>query len=283
MLSVCIVNWNNKDYLRECLVSLAAYPPEGDELEVIVVDNASEDGSAQMVRNEFPKVILIANGENKGYAEGNNQALNRAQGQTLLLLNPDVVLNKDTLTNALSFLKAHPDAGAVGIKQIGADGKIQRSLRSFPEPGPILWEYVGLSRVFKKSRVFGAYRMTWFDYERPIEADQPMGTFLLIPRKAYEDVGALDTSFPIFFNDVDWCYRAKAKGWKIYYTPDASILHYGGSGTKKAPRKAMVRESHQSLLRFYDKHYRARIVAPVYLFIRIAINVSERLASLRAS
>lgn len=282
MLSVCIVNWNNRDYLRECLKSLAAFPPTGEELEAIVVDNASSDGSAEMVREEVPDVILIANEKNEGYARGNNQALEKARGDTLLLLNPDVVLNQTTLTNALAFLKGHPDAGAVGIKQIGADGNVQKSLRSFPEPWPILWEYLGLSRVFPKSRVFGAYRMTWFDYDRPIEADQPMGTFLLIPRKAYEDVGGLDTDFPIFFNDVDWCYRAKARGWKIYYTPDATILHYGGGGTKKAPKRAMVRESHRSLLRFYEKHYRGRIPAFAYFFIRLAILAGEWLRCLSA-
>ncbi|HEX5324379.1 MAG TPA: glycosyltransferase family 2 protein, partial [Capsulimonadaceae bacterium] len=148
MLSVCIVNWNNKDYLRGCLESLTACPPAKEALEVIVVDNASSDGSAEMVRENFPKAILIANSDNKGYAEGNNQALEKAQGQTLLLLNPDVVLNENTLSNSLAFLKSHPDAGAVGIKQIEPDGKIQRSLRAFPEPLPILWEYLGLSRVF---------------------------------------------------------------------------------------------------------------------------------------
>lgn len=282
MLSVCIVNWNNKDYLRECIKSLAAFAPPGDDLEVIVVDNASADGSAEMVREEFPDVVLIANDTNAGYAQANNQALEAAHGDKLLLLNPDVVLNETTLTNSLAFLKAHPDAGAVGIKQIGPDGKVQKSLRSFPEPWPILWEFFGISRIFPKSHVFGAYRMTWFDYDREIEADQPMGTFLLIPRKAYEDVGGLDTDFPIFFNDVDWCYRAKARGWKIYYTPNATILHHGGGGTRQAPRKAMVRESHRSLLRFYEKHYRRRIPAPAYHFIRFAILAGEWLRCLRA-
>ena len=221
MLSVCIVNWNTRDYLRDCLASLYAHPPD-EALEVIVVDNASADGTAPMVSSEFPQTVLIANADNRGYAEGNNQALERAQGDTLLLLNPDVVVHPDTLARALAFLRAHPDCGALGCRLIGADGLTQRSVRGFPDPLPVLWEYCGLSRLWPRSRVFGAYRMTFFDYGRPAEVDQPMGTFLMIPRPAFAEVGLMDLQFPIFFNEVDWCWRAKrGHGWR--------------SGTRRTP------------------------------------------------
>ncbi len=274
-LSVCIVNWNTRDFLRECLTALHQYPPDGAETEVIVVDNASVDGSSAMVASEFPWVSLIGNSDNRGYAEGNNQALARATGDYLLLLNPDVVVHPGSLTRALAFMSEHPDAGALGCRLIGADGETQRSVRGFPDPGPVLWDAVGLSRLFPRSRVFGAYRMTFFDYNGVSEVDQPMGSFLLLTRPALDKVGLMDPRFPIFFNEVDWCWRAKREhGFPIYYTPDAVVTHYGGSSTRQV-KAAMVRESHRSLLRFYDKHY-ARLSLPVRGLIRLAVLLNER-------
>ena len=273
-LSVCIVNWNTCDYLGECLTALSQCPPAGADMEVIVVDNASTDGSAAMVASEFPRVSLLGNSDNKGYAEGNNQALERATGDYLLLLNPDVVVHPDSLTRALAFLSEHPDAGALGCHLVGKDGETQRSVRGFPDPGPVLWDASGLSRLFPRSRVFGAYRMTFFDYDRVSEVDQPMGSFLLLTRAALDKVGLLDPQFPIFFNEVDWCWRAKREhGFPIYYTPDVVVTHYGGSSTRQV-KAAMVRESHRSLLRFYDKHY-ASLAPPVKWLIRGAVLLNE--------
>ncbi len=273
-LSICIVNWNTREYLRECLTALFQYPPAGAEMEVIVVDNASGDGSAVMVASDFPQAALIANSDNRGYAEGNNQALERATGNFLLLLNPDVVVHAQSLTRALQFMADHPQAGALGCRLVGADGETQRSVRGFPDPGPVLWDAVGLSRLFPRSRVFGAYRMTFFDYDRVSEVDQPMGSFLLLTRAALDQVGLMDPQFPIFFNEVDWCWRAKReRGFRIYYTPEAVVTHYGGSSTRQV-KAAMIRESHRSLLRFYDKHY-ARLAPPVRGLIRLAVLLNE--------
>ncbi len=275
MLSVCIVNWNTRALLRDCLVSLRDHPPL-EPLEVIVVDNASGDGSAAMVAAEFPDAVLIANPDNRGYAAGNNQALARAAGDVLLLLNPDVVVHPDTLTHALAFLRARPRCAALGCRLVGTDGQAQRSVRGFPDPLPVLWEYLGLARLFPRSRTLGAYRMTFFDYDQAAPVDQPMGTFLMIPRAALEDIGPLDPQFPIFFNEVDWCWRAKReRGWEIWYTPDAVLTHHGGSSTRQA-KPAMVRESHRSLLRFYDKHYRGHVPAFLLWLIRRAVLLNER-------
>jgi N-acetylglucosaminyl-diphospho-decaprenol L-rhamnosyltransferase len=276
LLSVCIVNWNTRDYLRECLTALYAHPPQDDALEVIVVDNASVDGSADMVQAEFPQVILAASPKNLGYAQGNNEALKRAAGDWLLLLNPDVVVHPESLTNAVRCGQTHPEAGAIGGRLIGTDGQTQRSLRSFPDPGPVIYEYLGLSRLFPRSRVFGAYRMTYFDYDRAGEADQPMGSFLLIPRRAFDAVGLMDPQFPIFFNEVDWCWRAKREhGFPIYYTPEVVVTHYGGGSTRQAKAR-MIHESHRSLLRFYEKHYKQHIAAPLYWLIGQAVLGNER-------
>ncbi len=282
LLSVCIVNWNTCAYLRECLAALGAFPPQGAQTEVIVVDNASTDGSAQMVREQFPAAQLIAHDANVGYARGNNDALKRVSGQAVLLLNPDAVVQEHALTNALRALEAHPRAGAVGARLLNPDGTTQASLRSFPDPLPVLWEYVGLSRLFPRSRVFGRYRMTYWNYNAAGLADQPMGTFLLIRRAALDDVGVLDEQFPIFFNEVDWCWRAsREKGWEIRYEPSARVTHYGGASTSQA-RPAMREESHRALLRFYEKHYRVHLPRVVYALMTLAVRLNARRVTGRA-
>jgi GT2 family glycosyltransferase len=276
-LSIVIVNWNTKEFLQRCLESLRANPPSG-ELEVIVIDNASTDGSAEMVRQEFPEAVLIENQENLGYAQGNNQGIAASKGEYVLLLNPDTEVTPGALDSLVEFAKNRPDAAAVGCRLINPDGGVQSSCRSFPSPLPLLFEYTKLSRLFPRSRLFGAYRMTYFDYSRVAEVDQPMGSCLLLSRKAIEDVGLFDEEFPIFFNEVDWCFRAKQRGWKAYFTPDAEVLHHGGASTQQA-KAEMIRESHESLGRFYEKHYKGRLPWAVYRLIRFAIGANLRIAS----
>ncbi|MDH7480867.1 MAG: glycosyltransferase family 2 protein [Armatimonadota bacterium] len=272
-LSIVIVNWNTRDYLERCLKSLYTYPPHA-KFEILVVDNASTDGSAQMVREKFPTVTLLANSENVGYAQGNNQAIESAQGEFILLLNPDVEVKNGALDNLLEFGRAHPEAAAVGCRLVHPNGKVQRSCRSFPEPLGLLFEYTGISKLFPRSKLFGSYRMRYFDYAHEAEVDQPMGSCLLLSRRAIEDVGEFDNQFPIFFNEVDWCYRAKEKGWKIYFTPLAEVIHHGGASTSQAPAQMAV-ESHRALKRFYAKHYRNKLPIVVYWFIMLAITVNS--------
>ena len=276
-LSIVIVNWNTKDHLRRCLGSIRKNPPAG-EFEVIVVDNASADSSAEMVRQQFGEVTLIGNAENAGYAEGNNQGIAASRGEYILLLNPDTELKPGALDTLLAFGRGRPEAAAVGCRLVGPDGKVQSSCRGFPNPLGVLFEYTKLSRLFPKSRLFGSYRMTFFGCDREAEVDQPMGSCLLLSRKAVEDVGMFDSDFPIFFNEVDWCYRTKQMGWKIYFTPDAEVVHWGGAGTRQV-KPQMVRESHRALRKFYEKHYRSRLAGPVYWFIIAAIAVNSFFAS----
>ncbi|HIE52494.1 MAG TPA: glycosyltransferase [Armatimonadetes bacterium] len=300
-LSVCIVNWNTCDLLRACLRSIYAYPPQVS-YEVLVVDNASRDGSAEMVRREFPQVRLFANAENLGYAEGNNQCLRAARGEYLLLLNPDteIVPHLCSPSSQISddqppvasghpsaafnhpfevlvhFLEEHPAAAAVGGRLVGPKGEVQATCRSFPTPGALLWEFVGLSRLSPHSRLFGAYRMTYFAHDRVREVDQPMGSCLLLRRAALREVGLFDPQFRIFFNDVDLCYRLKQAGWRLYFTPKATLLHHGAASTKQV-RLALVRESGRALLQFYRKHYRSRYHPAVYALATAAIRVAYTL------
>lgn len=272
-LSACIVNWNTRDDLRACLVSLRAYPFTQGEQEVIVVDNASADGSAAMARAEFPEARLIENARNENYARGTNQALAAATGDLLLLLNPDVEMTPGALDTLTAFLLSKPDAAAAAPRLIYPDGKTQAAVRGFPTPGALLWDISGMARVFPNSRTFGAYRQTFFDYEKPGPAPQPMASCFLLTRRALETVGPMDeTRFPLFFNDVDWCLRAREAGLGIYYTPDATVIHKGGASTGKV-RKTAVWESHRALIRFYEKHYKNGTPRPMHAFLRAAITL----------
>jgi GT2 family glycosyltransferase len=261
VLSIVLVNWNTRDYLLGALKSIYNAPP-AFPFETIVVDNASSDGSAQAVAERFPQAALIASRDNEGYARGNNLGLEASTGRCVLLLNPDVVLPPDGLERAVAILESRPEVGALGVRLVNPDGTLQRSVRGFPSPLSVLWEATGFSRLFPYSRLFGAYRMTWFTYDHEAEVDQPMGTFLLIRREALDQVGLLDETFTIFFNEVDWCYRARRQGWKILFTPEIEVVHYGGSSTKQVHAK-MAWESRRGLLDFYHKHYGSPIYAPI--------------------
>jgi len=272
-LSVAIVNWNTSALLADCLRSLKN-GPHAFPVDIVVVDNASEDFDEPAFRAEHPDVTLIRNGSNAGYARGNNQALEIATGDYVLLLNPDTEVTDGALESLVEFMQSHGNAAAAGAKLIRPDGRIDHSVRGFPYPGPIAWEYLGLSRLFPRSRFFGAYRMTWFSYEAPAQVDQPMGSALILNRAAVRDVGLMDEDFPIFFNEVDWLYRAKQKGWEVYFVPEARVIHHGAGSTGQVKRRVMARESHRSLLRFYAKHFRGRIFAPVYYFTVACIRLS---------
>ena len=241
MLSVLIVNWNTRDLLRACLASLRDHPAT-EGMETIVVDNASDDDSERMVRKEFPEVDLLASPVNTGYARGNNLAFARAKGDRLLTLNPDTQVFAGTLDAALDALDRNPKTGAVAARLVGPDGETQRSIRGFPTASNLLRD---------------AYRLPHFDYEKEGPAPQPMGTFLLFRREALQSVGdprkPFDEAFPIFFNEVDLLKRLDAAGWPTLYTPAAKLLHHGGESTKQA-RKAMIWESHRSLVRYLRKH-----------------------------
>lgn len=264
MLSVLIVNWNTRDLLRTCIESVYRFPPK-EPFEILVVDNFSSDGSPEMVRQCFPEVELILPGKNTGYAAGNNLAFERASGEWLLTLNPDTEVFEGTLDNALSTLGANPNYGALGIKLIGTDGIVQNSVRGFPTFLGVVGDITGLGKIFKKSR-FNSYRLIGFDYELEQPAPQPMGTFLIFRREALLAVGdpkkPFDERFPIFFNEVDLLYRLNSAGWPCLYSPRASIKHLGGESTKQV-RKSMIWESHRSLMRFFEKHYRTPWTAPL--------------------
>lgn len=277
-LSIIVVNWNTRDLLRACLVSLRdALAGSPLNWETVVVDNGSSDGSAAMVRDEFPELVLIANEENRNYAAGNNQGLAAAMGEFQLLLNPDTEVPAGALEALCRVLREHPGAGAVSPALVHPDGELQLSVRGFPTPRALVGDLTGVGRLFPASS-WGGYRMRALPEDRPVPVDQPMASALLLRRAALEQVGAFDEAFPLFFNDVDLCFRLKQAGWEILYDPRVRIVHLGGASTRQV-RPEAIRLSHEGLREFYRKHYRGKIPALGYAVIDALIRISGRLRS----
>ena len=260
MISILIVNWNTRELLRACLHSLRDV-----EAQIIVVDNASHDDSAAMVAREFPGVQLIESEENLGFAEGNNRAFQAASGEWIWLLNSDTEVEAAAAGISVEFLQTHPDVGAVASALVDArDGQIQRSCRTFPTPAALWAQASGLAALFPRSKRFGFYKMGQWNYRDARAVEQPMASSLMLRRAAIESAGGLfDGQFPIFFNDVDLCWRLRRAGWEIWFEPRARVKHWGGASTAQLGA-ASIEASHQSLRRFYAKHYRGHISAPLY-------------------
>lgn len=271
-LAVCIVTWNTRELLARCLTTLQA--AHGSlKVQTVVVDNASADGTAQMVAKQFPQVQLIANAQNRYYAAGNNQALAAAEAPLKLLLNSDIEVPPDGLEALVAFMAQHPQAGAVAPRLVYPDGRLQRSCRSFPTPDVVLYEILGLSRLAPRSRIFGKYRMTWWDYDEPRPVDQPMASALLVRSDALDQVGVFDEQFPMYFNDVDLCQRLWDAGWQIWYTPEVTYVHHHGASTRQV-RREMIAESGRSFLRYYRKCYRGRVSWPAYTAAICALRIA---------
>lgn len=253
MVSIVIVNWNTKEKLRACLSSLNLQTVPH---QVIVVDNNSSDGSAEMVENDFPNVELCAENRNHGYARGNNIGFSRTTSEFILTLNPDTELPPDNLHKAVQILSQHPDCGALSVKFIGPEGETQSSVRGFPSIAGIFGQLTGLDKILPNSE-YGSYSQRNFDYDKSQISDQPMGTYILLRRSALakfcDPNSPFDEQFPIYFNEVDLLYRMKQGGFKCWYESSLQIFHHHGSSTKQV-RKSMIWESHLSLVRYLRKH-----------------------------
>ncbi len=259
-VSIVILNYNTRDHLRACLTALQA---EGStsvgggplSAEVIVVDNASSDGSADMVVSEFPWVYLVRSPQNSGFAVGNNLALRRARGDAILILNPDTLLSRNGIASLLETLSRHPEAGIVGPKLLKPDGSMHLACRrSFPTPDVAFYRVSGLSRVFPRSRIFGRYNLTFIDPDSAMEVDSVCGACLLVRRSVVQRVGLLDERFFMYGEDLDWCLRTRQAGWTVRYEPSVVVQHQHGAASRK---RALRTTFHffRAMDLFYRKHY----------------------------
>jgi GT2 family glycosyltransferase len=285
-LAIIIVNYNTCALLRDCLRSVFA--SQGDfSYRVVVVDNASADGSVEMVRREFPQVDLIASPLNGGYPYGNNVGLRRAgfDDQTAvggaprfaLLLNPDTVVPPTALRDMLAFCQARPDCGVAGPKLIRPDGSLDLACRrSFPTPAVSFYRMVGLSKLFPRSPRFGRYNLTYLSPDVQTELDSVVGAFMLVRGEAIRQVGLLDETFFMYGEDLDWAFRIKAAGWKVWYNPAVTVLHYKEAASQHSDKARY--EFYRAMAIFYRKHYAAQTPWPVHLLVLGGIGLRGALA-----
>lgn len=251
------------------------------ELEVFVVDNASVDGSVEMVRDRYPQVQLIANNDNVGFAKANNQALRRCTGDLILLLNPDTVVEHDTLSKCVGFFASHPDCGGLGVKMINGEGTyLKESKRGFPTPEAAFYKISGLIRLFPHNRRIAAYYMGHLDDEETNPIDILPGAFLMVSRAALDKVGLLDESYFMYGEDIDFSWRIKLAGFENYYYPTARIIHYKGESTKHGSMNYVY--TFYNAMSIFVQHYFSGSRARWFnLLLRLAIWVRASMAWLK--
>ena len=269
-LSIIIVNYNVKYFLEQALLSVRR-ASQGLAVEVWVVDNNSVDDSVPMVREKFPEVKLIANQHNPGFSIANNQAIRRSSGQYVLLLNPDTVVEEDTFEKCLAFMDAHPEAGGLGVRMIDGSGKfLPESKRGFPSPWVAFCKTVGLSRLFPASRLFNHYHLGYLDEQETHEIEVLAGAFMLLRRSVLDEIGLLDEAFFMYGEDIDLSYRIIQAGYKNYYFPESTIIHYKGESTKKGSLN-YVKAFYTAMIIFARKHFRGKKARLFVLMLQAAI------------
>lgn len=279
-IGIVIVNWNTREHLRRCLATVFA--SEGAfSFSVVVVDNASTDGSVAMVGRDFPQAQVIANAANVGYPRANNVGLRhlgfQGKGEVTasapryaLLLNPDTELPADALYRMIQFMDSRRDVGAAGPKLTLLDGSLDKACRrGFPTPMVSFYHYSGLAKLFPRNRRFGRYNMTFADENQELEVDSVVGAYMQVRKDAIAKAGLLDESFFMYGEDLDWAYRMKQAGYKIWYYPLVTVRHVKRAASARS-KKAQF-EFWRAMLIFYRKHFRQTTSLPVHLMILTAL------------
>lgn len=283
LLSVIIVNYNVRYFLEQCLDSVgkALEHLAPQTAEVFVVDNASVDGSQQMVKYKFPWCRLLENTENVGFSKANNQAIRQSGGRYILLLNPDTLIQPDTFSKVCTFMEEHPEAGALGVRMVDGAGRfLPESKRGLPTPSAAFFKIFGLAVLFPKSRLFGRYHLGYLDEHQVHEVDVLSGAFMLVRRAALSKAGLLDEDFFMYGEDIDLSYRIQKAGFRNYYYPHTTIIHYKGESTKKGSLN-YVRVFYQAMIIFAEKHFGGRSGRLFKWLIRLAVVFRASLAVLR--
>jgi len=251
-VSIIIVSWNTRDILKDCLESVYKQS-ENIEFEVIVVDNASADGSAETVKKDFPQVILVKNSENRGFAAANNQGMAIARGRYVLLLNSDTLVLDQAITKIVSFADDNPKVAVIGCRVLNPDKTLQPTCFMFPSILNMFLSSSYLYKLFPRSRFFGRERMTWWNRDDIKEVDVVTGCFMLVRPEAIKQVGMMDEQFFMYGEETDWCYRFKQAGWKVVFAPVGEIIHFGGRSAKLHPGPVLL-QLRGSILCFIKKH-----------------------------
>ena len=287
-LSIIIVSWNVRDLLRKCLRSVnsqqstvhrplfTARRDRSPFTEIIVVDNASRDGTVEMLRAEFPDARVLANAENAGFTRANNQALAIAQGRYLFLLNPDTELRPGALQTLYDYAEAHPRVGIIGPQLFYGDGSVQSSRRRFPTLATAFLESTKLQQWFPRNRVLTRYYMNDTRDDATQEVDWINGSAMFVRRAVHDQLGGLDEGFFMYSEELDWCYRAKQAGWQSVYLPAAQVTHYEGKSSEQASARRDI-YFNTSKVRFFRKYHGALVagVLRVFLLVTFVLQLAE--------
>ena len=269
-LSVIIVNYNVQYFLEQALLSVGRASLNLD-VEVFVVDNNSVDDSVKMVKEKFPKVHLIANRNNPGFSIANNQAIRMSKGEYILLLNPDTVIEEDTLDKCVAFMDAHPNAGGLGVKMIDGSGNfLPESKRGFPSPYVAFCKTFGLSKIFPKSKKFNQYHLGYLDQNENHQVDVLAGAFMMLRKSVLDEIGLLDEIFFMYGEDIDLSYRIVKAGYQNYYFSETTIIHYKGESTKKGSLN-YVKTFYNAMILFARKHFKGEKAWLFILMLQAAI------------
>lgn len=274
-LSIIIVNYNVKEFLLNLLASLEK-ASKNISSEIIVVDNNSTDDSIALVKQKYPSVITIENKNNVGFGIANNQGLEIAKGENILLINPDTLVKEDTLETMIRFLDDNSEVGIAGCKVLNPDGTLQLACRrSFPRPWVSFTKVIGLSKMFPKSKLFAKYNLTYLDENDSNEVDAISGSFMILKKEVYEKVGGFDKDFFMYGEDLDLCYRIQQAGYKVFYVSSTEIIHYKGESTKRSTIDE-TKVFYGAMQLFVRKHLSSSIL--VGLILQFAIFVRKLLA-----
>lgn len=286
VLSIVILSYNTKDLLKNCLESVKKARKNGFGVQTIVVDNASTDGSQDMVKKDFPWTDLVLSKKNLGYSGGNNLGLTKVKGEYILFLNSDVEIEPDALVKMMNFIKSDGKIGAITPKVMLYSGGIDPDChRGFPSPWASLTYFLGLEKIFPKSRIFGKYHMGYQDYNKPHEMDAGFGTFMFVRRKTLRQVGNWDEEYFFYGEDLDLFYRIKQAGWKVMFYPEVLALHHKGASSglrresrnvARADRTITLKTAKASIKAwevFYKKFYKGKYNSLITLIVLTGIRI----------
>jgi GT2 family glycosyltransferase len=286
-ISILIVSWNSRAYLEGCLESIRSAKPSCVE-EIIVVDNASTDGSPEMVEQRYAEVRLIRAGANLGFAKGNNLAIRHARGSLLALVNSDALVHAGCLEQLADYMDNHPEVGLVGPRVIGGDGLLQRTSRHLPGVWNTLCRALALDRMFAGRWVFGGYEASPTMHEISHDAEVLSGCFCVARGSAVEQVGGLDERFFFYGEDIDWCRRLRDAGWRLVFLPQALATHFGGGSSSRTPARFSIEMLRATLIYWRKHHSRAgaavcRLLLIVHHGVRFLVRLPSRWSGSRSA
>lgn len=277
-LSIIIVSYNTRDLTISCIRSILDSDMSGLNYEIIVVDNASSDDSQKEIKKHFLEIKLIESEVNLGYSKANNIGIKEAKGDFILLLNPDTVVEKDTIKTCFKYIKRNSNIGALGCKVVLPDGRLDKACkRSYPTPVNSFFYFSKIDRLFPSSKLIGAYNLTYLPEDEVNDVECLVGAFMMIRKNVLNQVGLFDEDYFLYGEDIDLCYRMNKTGWRLVYYPVVQITHYKSASGLASKNKEVIKHFYNSMILFYNKNYKDKYSKLTRYFVIIAIKLMMKI------